>query len=163
MHENRFAYGEWRMRRSTGLDMLTNAATIAPRPRERTDPLATSPPGRKKLAARKTMARSAPVLPPEPEWTFFTNHAHVFLCIARDPDVRMRDVAALVGITERAVQRIVAELEDAGYIERIRNGRRNRYEVRTNLPLRHPIERHERVSSLIALVLGERERSSRSR
>lgn len=125
--------------------------------------MATSPLGRKKPAARKPTARSAPVLPPEPEWTFFTNHAHVFLCIARDPNVRMREVAALVGITERAVQRIVAELEDAGYIERIRNGRRNRYEVRTNLPLRHPIERHERVSSLIALVLGERERSSRSR
>lgn len=125
--------------------------------------MATSPPGRKKLSARKTIARSVPARPPDPEWTFFTNHAHVFLCIARDPDVRMRDVAELVGITERAVQRIVAELEDAGYIERIRNGRRNRYEVRTNLPLRHPIERHERVSSLIALVLGDRERPSRSR
>lgn len=125
--------------------------------------MATPSPGRKKLAARKSIARSVPTPPADPEWTFFTNHAHVFLCIARDPDVRMRDVAELVGITERAVQRIVAELEVAGYIERIRIGRRNRYEVRTNLPLRHPIERHEHVSSLIELVLGERRSRSRSR
>lgn len=65
----------------------------------------------------------------------------------------MRDVAHLVGITERAVQRIVADLEEAGYLERIRHGRRNRYEVRADRPLRHPIERHERVASLITLVL----------
>jgi DNA-binding transcriptional ArsR family regulator len=116
--------------------------------------LATVPTGRKKMAATKTTAR--PAAPAEPEWTFLTNHAHVLLCIAKDPDMRMRDVAELVGITERAVQRIVAELEEAGYVERIRNGRRNRYGVRSNLPLRHPIERHERVSSLLALVLGER-------
>lgn len=70
----------------------------------------------------------------------------------------MRDVAVAVGITERAVQRIVADLEEAGYIERIRRGRRNHYEVRDHLPLRHPIERHERVSSLIALVHGEARR-----
>lgn len=95
---------------------------------------------------------------PEPTWTFLTNHAHVLLCIAREPEVRMRDVARLVGITERAVQRIVAELAEARYIERTRHGRRNRYETRTDLPLRHPIERHERVSSLIGLVLGEDER-----
>ena len=69
----------------------------------------------------------------------------------------MREVANLVGITERAVQRIVADLEEAGYIVRIRHGRRNRYEVREHLPLRHPIERHERISSLIALVDRKRE------
>lgn len=89
------------------------------------------------------------------DWTFLTNHAHVLLCIAREPEVRMRDVAKLVGITERAVQRIVADLETAGYIERSRHGRRNRYEVRQDLPLRHPIEEHQRVSSLIALVHGD--------
>lgn len=76
--------------------------------------------------------------------------------------MRMRDAAHLVGITERAVQRIVADLEEAGYIERIRHGRRNRYEVRDHLPLRHPIERHERVSSLIALVLGRQNRGRES-
>ena len=68
----------------------------------------------------------------------------------------MRDIADLVGITERAVQRIVADLEEEGYLERIREGRRNRYEVRADQPLRHSIERHQQVSSLITLVLGAR-------
>lgn len=123
--------------------------------------MATAPMGRKKASVRRTTARPARVA--EPEWTFLTNHALVLLCIARDPDVRMRDVAELVGITERAVQRIVAELEEAGYVERFRNGRRNRYAVRGNLPLRHPVERHERVSSLLAFVIGDRERAGRGR
>ena len=118
--------------------------------------------GRKKATARMATATRL-TREPEPAWTFLTNHAHVLLCIAREPEVRMRDVAQLVGITERAVQRIVAELEEAGYLERIRQGRRNRYQVRTDLPLRHPIERHERVSSLIDLVLGEDLRNGRGR
>ena len=117
---------------------------------------------RKEVTARRATA-TRPTREPEPAWTFLTNHAHVLLCIAREPEVRMRDIAHLVGITERAVQRIVAELEEAGYIERIRHGRRNRYEVRTNLSLRHPIERHESVSSLIELVLGEHESKGRGR
>lgn len=75
----------------------------------------------------------------------------------------MRDVADLVGISERAVQRIVAELEEAGYIERTRQGRRNSYDVRTHLPLRHPIERHERVSALLKLVLGDPDRNGKGR
>ena len=87
-------------------------------------------------------------------WTFLSNHAHVLLCIAQDPEARMRDVADLVGVTERAVQRIVAELEEAGYLRRERDGRRNRYEVLGHLPLRHPIERHRAVSALLELVLG---------
>lgn len=104
---------------------------------------------------RKTAARAPRA--PEPSWTFLTNHGHVVLCIAREPGVRMRDVAQLVGITERAVQRIVADLEQAGYLVRTRHGRRNRYEVREDLPLRHPVERHERVSSLTALVYDRSE------
>jgi DNA-binding MarR family transcriptional regulator len=90
-----------------------------------------------------------------PSWTFLTNHAHVLLCIAEDPEVRLRDVALRVGITERAVQRIVSELEEAGYLQREREGRRNRYTVAREQPLRHPIERHRRVSALIALVEEE--------
>jgi len=90
----------------------------------------------------------------EPAWTFLSNHAHVLLCLARDPEARMREVAACIGITERAVQRIVADLEGAGYVGRIRDGRRNRYAVRTDLPLRHPIERHQSVAALINLVVG---------
>ncbi len=75
----------------------------------------------------------------------------------------MREVAAFVGITERAVQRIIADLEGAGYLLRSRRGRRNRYEVRASLPLRHPIERHKRVSSLLALVYGQREEGREAR
>lgn len=97
---------------------------------------------------------------PELAWTFLTNHAHVLLCIAREPEARMRDVANLVGITERAVQRIVADLEEAGYVERTRDGRRNRYKVRVHLRLRHPIEQHRRVSALIALVKGNDDHAS---
>ena len=87
-------------------------------------------------------------------WTFLTNHAHVLLSIAEKPEVVMRDVANNVGITERAVQRIVSDLEKAGYIQIIRRGRQNRYKVRTNMNLRHPIERHRHVSDLIALLIG---------
>jgi DNA-binding MarR family transcriptional regulator len=87
-------------------------------------------------------------------WTFLTNHAHVLFCIALDPDVRLRDVAARVGITERAVQRIVTDLESTGYLLIAKEGRRNRYTVRDGLPLRHPIERHRSVKALIDLVAG---------
>ena len=87
------------------------------------------------------------------EWTFLTNYAHVLICVVDTPEARMRDIADRVGITERAVQRIVGDLEEAGYIRRVRNSRRNRYKVRKNLPLRHPIEKHRRVSVLLRLVL----------
>lgn len=86
-------------------------------------------------------------------WTFLTNHAHVLLCISRDPSTRLRDVAAAVGITERAAQRIVGELEEAGYLERRREGRRNVYELREDRPLRHPLEEEHAVGELLA-VLG---------
>ncbi len=82
-------------------------------------------------------------------WTFLTNHAHVLLCIAADPTIRIREVAALVGITERAAQRIVADLEAEGYISHERVGRRNRYEVHPDAPLRHPLEHHLGISALL--------------
>src|SRR3954451_6314876 len=94
----------------------------------------------------------------EQSWTFLTNHAHVLLCLATDSELRLRDVATRVGITERAVQRIVAELEEAGYLTRLRSGRRNSYEVHQDKPLRHPIEAHRHVSSLIELVHKTRTR-----
>ena len=87
-------------------------------------------------------------------WTFLTNHAHVLFCIAEDPDVRLRDVAARVGITERAVQRIVTDLEHEGYLAVSKEGRRNRYQVHYDQPLRHPIERHRTVDALVKLVVG---------
>ncbi len=88
-------------------------------------------------------------------WTFLTNHAHVLVCLARDPSVRLRDVAELVGITERAAQRIVADLVAEGYVSRIRAGRRNRYRVNPSLPLRHSLESDHDVGSLLR-ALGTR-------
>lgn len=88
-------------------------------------------------------------------WTFLTNHAHVLLCIAENPDVRLRDVAEQVAITERAAQRIVAELEKAGYLSHERIGRRNRYQVHAELPLRHTLENHLEIGALLG-VLTER-------
>lgn len=87
-------------------------------------------------------------------WTFLSNHAHVLLCIAADPEIRMRDVAMRVGITERAVQRIVAELEEGGYLTVTRNGRRNQYTVNTSLPLRHSLQSHRTLGHLVDLGLG---------
>jgi len=88
-------------------------------------------------------------------WTFLSNHGHVLVCLARDPDARLRDVALAVGITERAVQKIVSDLEEAGVVERVREGRRNRYRLFLDRPLRHPIEAHRTVGSLLGMVLDE--------
>ncbi len=85
-------------------------------------------------------------------WTFLTNHAHVLICIAQDPESRLRDIAERVGITERSTQSIVADLVDGGYLVRSRVGRRNHYEVHTDLPFRHPVEQDHQVSSLIDLL-----------
>ena len=82
-------------------------------------------------------------------WTLLTNHGHVLVCIARDPEVLLRDIAKLVGITERAAQRIVADLEAGGYVTRERVGRRNRYEVHAHRPLRHPNEQTQTVGRLL--------------
>ncbi len=87
-----------------------------------------------------------------PEWTFLTNHAHVLIYLSQRPDALLREIAAAVGITERAVQRIMGELEGAGYLVRERDGRRNRYLVRAEGMLRHPIERHKSVQALLDLV-----------
>jgi len=89
-------------------------------------------------------------------WTFLTNHAHVLLCLASDPEARLRDVAQRVGITERAAQRIVAELEEGGYLERHRHGRRNSYRIHPERPLRHPVEAGRTVGALIDLAVPER-------
>lgn len=88
---------------------------------------------------------------PVEAWTFLTNYSHVLLTIAAEPEVRLRDVAIRVGITERAAQRIVADLIEAGYLAAEKVGRRNRYSVNPNLPLRHPIERDNKVAALLAL------------
>ena len=92
--------------------------------------------------------------PEQPTWTFLTNHGHVLVCIAGDPGIRGRDIAARVGITERAAQAIVADLVAEGYVTRTRVGRRNHYEINRDRPLRHPVEQPHRIGELLELVAG---------
>ena len=88
-------------------------------------------------------------------WTFLSNHAHVLVAIARDPSLRIRDLATLVGITERAVAQILVDLEAAGAIEKRKEGRRNAYSVNPNIPLRHPVEAHRKVADILHLASSE--------
>ena len=85
-------------------------------------------------------------------WDLLTNHAHVLLCVAHDPGIRVRDIADAVGITERAAHRILSELVEEGYVLRKRDGRRNRYEVRHELPLPHPLLQERQVGELLELL-----------
>lgn len=85
-------------------------------------------------------------------WTFLSNYTHVLVCLAQGGDPLMRDVAARVGITERQVQRVIAELEAAGVLARNRDGRRNSYAINPDVPLRHPLEAHCRIGELLELV-----------
>ena len=85
-----------------------------------------------------------------PEFSFLTNHGKALLLIATDPRSRLRDIAAGLGITERATQRIVADLAAAGYVDRVREGRRNIYEVRTDMPLGLPLQRDVDIGALLA-------------
>lgn len=107
----------------------------------------------KPSAARKSVAARRPVVLPEPtSWTFLTNHTHVLLSLFRQPDQRLRDVAEAVGITERMVQRIVAELVDGGYLQITKEGRCNRYTVNAKLQLRHPLETQHTIGELLAIL-----------
>jgi DNA-binding Lrp family transcriptional regulator len=85
------------------------------------------------------------------EWTFFTNHTHVLLCLAKDPTRSLRQVASDIGITERAVQRILGDLETAGVVKRERVGRQNRYELHLDVPLRHNLEKDHTIGEVLAL------------
>ena len=91
-------------------------------------------------------------MPETATWSFLTNHARVLICIAQDPGVRLREIGETVGITERAAHRIVGELADAGYVTRQRVGRRNRYTVRSHLPMPDPLARDRRVGDLLAIL-----------
>lgn len=86
-------------------------------------------------------------------WTFLNNHAHVLLCLARDPGIVLREVARQVGVTERAIQIIVKDLVDGGVLARQRVGRRNSYRIDPTRPLRHPLESHHTVGELLAMLL----------
>jgi predicted transcriptional regulator len=96
---------------------------------------------------------SPDALQPEPRtWTFLTNHAQVLLCLTRDPDIRLRDVAVAVGITERAAQRILAELIDEGYVRSVRVGRRSRYTVDREHAMRHVAQEGYQIGNLLDLL-----------
>ena len=85
-------------------------------------------------------------------WRFLSNHTQVLLCIQRDPDVRFRDIARMVGITERAAQRIVADLIESGYVQSERVGRRNHYRVNADVAMRHPAQEGHDVGELLRLL-----------
>jgi hypothetical protein len=90
--------------------------------------------------------------PDLPSWTFLTNHAHVMVALSRDPDLRQRDLSYVVGITPGAVQRILDDLEDGGYLRREKVGRRNHYEIIDRRPLRHPLEGNHTVGELLDML-----------
>ena len=87
-------------------------------------------------------------------WSFLTSHARVLMCIAHDPGARLRDIAASLGITERSAHGIVAELAEAGYVVKQKDGRRNRYQVQAHLPLPEPTSRERTVGEILALLAG---------
>jgi hypothetical protein len=87
-------------------------------------------------------------------WTFLTNHAQVLLCVAHDPGVRLRDIAASLDITERSAFGIIADLVEAGYVVKEKDGRRNRYHVQAHLPLPEPVGRERTVGEVLTLLLG---------
>ncbi len=87
-------------------------------------------------------------------WSFLTNHARVLVCIARDPGVRLRDLAASLGITERSAHGIVTELAGAGYVLKQKDGRRNRYQIQAHLPLPEPASQEPAIGEVLALLAG---------
>lgn len=88
-------------------------------------------------------------------WSFLTNHAQVLLCIARDPGIRLRDIAARLAITERSAYGIVTDLTEAGYIVKRKDGRRNQYQIQAHLPLPDPAGRQRTVGEILALLAGD--------
>jgi predicted ArsR family transcriptional regulator len=96
-------------------------------------------------------------------WDFLTNHAHVLLCVAQDPGIRLRDIATEVGITERGAHKILSDLVNEGYVLRERQGRRNRYTVKAGLPLRHPLVQDREVGDLLTVLLGPQRQAGRGR
>lgn len=85
-------------------------------------------------------------------WTFLTNHSHVLICLAKSASMRIRDIAKAVGITERTVMHIIADLDKAGYIERVKDGRCNVYQTHLDCNLRHPLEAHRKIAGLVSFI-----------
>ena len=86
-------------------------------------------------------------------WSFLTNHARVLVCIAHDPGLRLRDIAAVVGITERSAYGIVSDLTDAGYVVKEKDGRRNQYQIQKHMPLRDSISREAAIGEVLDLLV----------
>ncbi|MBK5232384.1 MAG: helix-turn-helix domain-containing protein [Thermoleophilia bacterium] len=86
-------------------------------------------------------------------WDFLTNHAHVLLCVAHDPGIRLRDIAVTVGVTERSAHKILSQLVDEGYVNKERTGRRNSYTVQHDMPLKGPLDEEQEVGELLNLLL----------
>ncbi len=105
------------------------------------------------VGATAADAGQGPSEGPANRWTFLTNHTHVLILLAQNETIVLRDVASQIGITERAVQRIIAELESGGCIERHKVGRQNQYRIISDRPLRHPIEQHRTIGDLLRLIL----------
>ncbi len=106
------------------------------------------------MVLRSAVGNATPIPPVEAGgWTFLTNHSHVLICLARDPKLRLRDLADQVGITERAVQGIVNDLEAAGCLTRHREGRRNHYDIVADRPMRHQVERQHVVGDLLEVMV----------
>jgi DNA-binding MarR family transcriptional regulator len=99
----------------------------------------------KKIDSKKGLLKKS-------EWTFLSNHAHIILCLFRDPELRVRDIAFQVGITERAVLKIIEDLEGNGILIVSKNGRRNKYKIKESSPLRHDLESHKTVGDLLKLL-----------
>ncbi len=87
------------------------------------------------------------------KWSFLTKHARVLVCIAHDPGVRLRDIATMVGITERSAYGIVDDLASAGYVVKDKDGRRNRYQIQAHLPLREPIGREPTIGEVLEILV----------
>jgi predicted ArsR family transcriptional regulator len=104
-----------------------------------------------KAISRDQLQQSSP---DSRRWDFLTNHAHVLTCVADDSGIRLRDIAAAVGITERAAHRILSELIEEGYVLRERQGRRNRYQVVAGRPMRHPLLQEREVGDLLEVLIG---------
>jgi predicted transcriptional regulator len=100
---------------------------------------------------------------PQTTWTFLTNHSHVLFAISKTPDIRVREISALVGITERAVLRIIQELADADFVVIEKVGRENRYSVTSEVPLRHPLEQHRKVSELLEMLAEDNDDDDQQR
>jgi IclR helix-turn-helix domain len=100
------------------------------------------------------ISRNYGTVPSMASWSFLTNHARALLCIAHDPGVRLRDIATMVGVTERTAHDIVTDLVVAGYVVKDKDGRRNRYRIQEHLPLRDPISQEPTIGEMLDLLVG---------